>query len=513
MQSLIHDAFNWAKDKEILEIINNEKLYYSDKIIKINPYNISQERTILLTDEALYNLHKKKLKRRIPFSEISGITFSTTNNEFVIHGNDAEYDYYYISFDRNLLISLISKFYKKNTSKNLKICKVSDKSLKSYVTGKKEKKKDGAFSKMDEKFLISTDSFMTEYSSSFDIKHKNILNSISIEKSQNESKEKMTPKFIFSKIDSIKSVTLDDFQIIKIIGRSSFGKVYLVLHKATKTYYAMKSLKYEYLSNKNDIEEILVKKQTLQNLNNPFLVGVSFCFQTTDRVYFIMNLIEGENLTSYMRRNKNIDDFQVQFYAAIIGIVIDYLHKNGIDYIGLNTDSILIDKDGYLKISDFKMSKLFNLKTDNILYNETSEYKAPEILQANLCSNEADWWTYGVIIYELYFGIPPFFNENDNKLKELVIKNELKFPKKRIIGNSARELIKKLLVKDPNSRLGHGCGFEQIKNEEFFKDFDFEGLISKKIAIAFNASSNVLENNEFNLVFTYEDLINNKTNT
>ena len=273
----------------------------------------------------------------------------------------------------------------------------------------------------------------------------------------------------------------------------------------------MKSLKFEYLSNKNDIEEILEKKQILQNLNNPFLIGVVFCFQTADRVYFIMNLIQGENLTSYMRRNKNIDYFQVQIYAAIIGIVIDFLHKNGINYIGLNTDNILIDKDGYLKISDFKMSKLFNLKSDNLLYNETSEFKAPEILQTNLFNNEADWWTYGVIIYELFFGIPPFFGENDDKLKDSIIKNELKFPKNKKISDNAKELIKKLLIKNPNNRLGHEGGFEEIKNEEFFKDFHFDLLINKKIDIDFKSSVNVAENKEFKAEFTYEDLIHNKT--
>ena len=508
MEPVIHDRFNWVNDKDILEITNNENLYYSDKIQKVNSYNLSQERTIVLTDKALYNLHKKKLKRKIPFTEISGITFSTENNEFVIHGNDSEYDYYYISPDRNLLISLISKFYEKDTNKNLKICKVSDKSLKGYVTGKKEKKKDGSLSKMDEKCVISTDSFMTEYTSSFDIKHKNILNSLN-KKLQIES-DKISPKFIFSKIDSVKNVSLDDFQIIKIIGRGVFGKVYLVLYKVTKTYYVMKSLKFENLSNKNDVEEILLKKQILQNLNNPFLIGVVFCFQTGDRVYFIMNLIQGENLTSYMRKNKNLEDFQVQFYAAIIGIVIDTLHKNGINYIGLNTDNILIDKDGYLKISDFKMSNLFNLTSDNLLYEETSEFKAPEILQNNLNNCEADWWTYGVIIYELFFGVPPFFSEDDNKLKDLIIKNELKFPKNKKISNSAKELIKKLLIKDPYSRLGHANGFEEIKNEEFFKDFDFEGLINKKIAVSFKSSANVMENSESNVEFTYEDLINNK---
>ena len=141
MEELVYDNLKWAKDKEILSIINKEILYYSNKITKINHYNISQDRFIVLTDEALYNFHKKKLKRRIKYDQIRGITYSKQNIEFVIHGNDDEYDYYYQSNDRNLILRFIAKFYEEQNGKTIKICEVNEKTLKTYVTGKKEKKK------------------------------------------------------------------------------------------------------------------------------------------------------------------------------------------------------------------------------------------------------------------------------------------------------------------------------------------------------------------------------------
>ena len=143
MEVYVYDNLNWAKDKDILTKINNKEiLYYSNKIIKINHFNISQERILVLTDEALYNFQKKNLKRRIKYNQIRGITYSKLCKEFVVHGSDDEYDYLFQSSDRNLLISLIAKFYQEQTNGQiLKICEVNEKTLKNYVTGKKDKKK------------------------------------------------------------------------------------------------------------------------------------------------------------------------------------------------------------------------------------------------------------------------------------------------------------------------------------------------------------------------------------
>ena len=511
MEELVYDNLKWAKDKEILSIINKEILYYSNKITKINHYNISQDRFIVLTDEALYNFHKKKLKRRIKYDQIRGITYSKQNIEFVIHGNDDEYDYYYQSNDRNLILRFIAKFYEEQNGKTIKICEVSEKTLKTYVTGKKEKKKDKNFSKMDESKTINIKKFLEE-SAILDKK----MRTSSISVAEEEKIDDIVPveiksKIIFSKIDNISSVTLEDFKIIKIIGRGTFGKVYLVQYKNTKEYYAMKSIKKEFLVDENEIKSILIDKKILQNLNNPFLIGTRLCFTTNERIYFIMNLIQGQSLSEYMRINKNTKEDQVKIYAAIIGLTIDYLHKNGIKYRDIRPDNIIIEKTGYLKIADFKVSQLFKLKNKSLIIKETSEYLAPEIINTNEYKMESDWWTYGIIIYELLFDIPPYFNEDDKIIRDQIIKNELRFPKGANVSKGAKELIKKLLNNNPSSRLGHSKGFDEIKNQDFFKGWNFDNLYHKKLEINYKPPNvDFLKDKEKIIEVPYDDLINSK---
>ena len=257
----INDMLNWANDKEILSIINGEKLYYCDTISKINHYGMSQERSIILTDKALYNMKKRTLRRKIPYNLIRGITYSKLTYEFVIHGNDDEYDYEYISADRNLIICLIAIFYQNSTFKPIKICEVQEKSLKNYVTGKKEKKKDNSFSRMDQKFLIDTADFINKNISEIsDGNNKSRGETQNIYNSNNDKKRSNT---IFSKHKTIKTVSLEDFQIMKILGRGSFGKVSLVQYKATGEYYAMKSLKKDVLLDQDQVESTILEKKIL----------------------------------------------------------------------------------------------------------------------------------------------------------------------------------------------------------------------------------------------------------
>ena len=163
MEVVVFDTLKWAKDPDILKIIGKEILYYSNKVVKINHYNISQDRFLVLTDESLYNFQKKKLKRKIEYNKIQGITYSKISPElFVVHGNEVEYDYSFQSLERNLVIKLISKFFEEQTGKIIKICEVNEKTLKNYVTGKKEKKKDSSNTKMDLSKLIDTKKFLNE---------------------------------------------------------------------------------------------------------------------------------------------------------------------------------------------------------------------------------------------------------------------------------------------------------------------------------------------------------------
>ena len=277
------DMLNWNEDNEISDLLNGETIYYSDVITKINHYGLSQERQIILTNEALYNMKNKSLKRRLPYNDILGITFSNTSNEFVIHGNNSQYDYQYNSQDKNLIISIIIFFYDVQTNEPLKLCEVSEKTLKNFVTGKKEKQKDCTYTKMDNAYLIDTKIFQEAYmetlffggknytrhyseyysSTKKSMSNSNINNNNSINNNINNSINNIInsnhennylnttifdnsdnfdtdiPGTIFSKHKMAQKVNLNDFKIIKVMGRGAVGKVCLVQYKLTKEYFAM----------------------------------------------------------------------------------------------------------------------------------------------------------------------------------------------------------------------------------------------------------------------------------
>ena len=494
----VNDMLNWANDKEILSILKGETLYYCDSITKVNHYGMAQERSIILTDKALYNMKKRTFRRKMPYSIIRGITYSKLTYEFVVHGNDDEYDYQYISPERNLIICLMAIFYQNLNSKPLKICEVQEKSLKAFVTGKKEKKKDNSFSRMDTKFLIDTQEFI----------NKNIGEISDGKKQDNGKDDKKRSNTIFSKHQTIKTVSLDDFQVMKVLGRGSFGKVTLVQYKKTGEYYAMKSLKKDVLLDQDQVESTILEKKILQSLDHPFLVGMVFCFQTEERIYFVMPFVRGGELFQHLRASKFFPEDKVKFYSASIGLALDYLHSKGIIYRDIKPENILIGEDGYLKLIDFGMAKIVKNGEKATSFCGTPEYLAPEIITGEGHNSSADWWSFGILIFEMLCGIPPFYCENNEKMYELIMHAELKFPKKIPMSDEAKDLLKKLLIKKQNNRLGAQNGFAEIRTHPFFSGFDFDSLLSKKLTPPFIPKlSGKLDVGNFDEEFTSEDVV------
>ena len=492
----VSDNLNWANDKEILPILNGEKLYFSGMITKINHYGMSQERSIILTDKALYNMKKKSLRRKIAYTDIRGITYSKLTYEFVIHGNDDEYDYQYIHQDRNLIICFIAIFYQALAFKPIQICEVEEKTLKNYVTQKKEKKKDYSFSKMDPKFLIDTADFI-----------KQNLNEISANSEKDIKEEKKLRNTLFSRHKTVKSVELNDFQIIKVLGRGTFGKVCLVQYKPTKEYYAMKSLKKDVLLDMDQVQSTILEKKILQSLDHPFLVGMVFCFQTEERIYFIMPFIRGGELFQHLRTEKFFKEDKARFYAASMGLALEYLHNHGIVYRDIKPENILIGEDGYLKLIDFGMAKMLQGNEKATSFCGTPEYLAPEIITGEGHNRAADWWSYGILLFEMLCGIPPFYCENTERMYDLITNAELRFPKRIQVSDNAKDLIKKLLIKQQDKRLGVNKGFEEIKTHPFFQGFDFDALLAKKLEAPFiPVLKDSLDVGNFDEEFTSEDI-------
>ena len=298
---------------------------------------------------------------------------------------------------------------------------------------------------------------------------------------------------------------------MKILGRGAYGKVYLVYYKNDKEYYTMKSLKIENIDDDQQIYQCIENKK-IQNLDFPFLIDVSLCFITDDRVYFIMEFVHGEDLLTSIRLNEEkFDESQVKFYAVVLGLSLQYLHQNEIILKDLHLDNIIIDKDGYLKLINFKLGQLFNMKEESILMKETSEFLSPEVISSNSCRKVNDWWSYGIILYQLLFGIPPFYSNDDNEIRQQILNNELRFPKDNDISESAKDLLKLLLKKNPEERLGVSNGFDEIRNHKFFEGINFDDIINKKYEPDYKPEViNILKARENNVEFTYEDLINSK---
>jgi len=496
-----HDYLNFGSLKEIKLITKNETILFSDKLIKINRFGWSQERIILITENGIYNLKKKELKRRIPLQIILGITISKNSDEFVIHGNDIEYDYHYISAKRFEIIKIISIEYFKIFNKQINFCIMDDKDLSPYVTKKKEKHINPKFSRMKIDSCVDINQNYLECNSNSNLAKDN----------SNKDNEKEIMNYsntVFSNHKTVKNVKLEDFKILRVIGRGSFGKVCLVQYIPTNEIYAMKGLKKDVLIEQEQIENTLFEKEILQKIDYTFLCGLIFCFQTIERIYFVMPFLKGGELFQHLRKSRIFPENRVKFYAAQIGLALNYLHNKDIIYRDLKPENILMDENGYLKLTDFGMAQKLNKDEKAIAFCGTPEYLAPEILTGKGYDKTADWWSYGILIYEMLYGLPPFYKEDVDEMYSLIQKGNVKFPKKIQTSEEVKDLILKLLEKDPKNRLGNN-GFDEIRKHPFFNNLDFDEIENKKIPAPFIPQlNNNTDVQYFDEEFTNEEIAN-----
>ena len=414
------------------------------------------------------------MKRIIPLKIILGITINKLTDEFIIHGNEKEYDYYYISHNRNEIIATISSAYFEITKIKCKFSIINEKALKQYVTSKKDKKANPSFTRMRTDISSEIDDYI----------HKN---SSSIPSGSKRSTVSQRPKnnTVFSSHKTVKEVCLDDFKVLKVIGRGSFGKVCLVEYLPTHETYAMKSLKKDLLIEQEQIQNTLLEKEILQTIDYPLLCGLVFCFQTEERIYFVMPFLSGGELSQHLRKVKTFDEDKVRFYGAQIALALDYLHTKGIVYRDLKPENILMDEKGYLRLADFGMAKKLKDDEKAMSFCGTPEYLAPEIITMEGHDKNVDWWSFGILLFEMLCGLPPFYVENLDKMYEMIKSSSVKFPKRITLSDDTKDIINRLLEKDPKKRLGSQSGIEEIKRHPFFAGIDFDLIEQKKIPAPF----------------------------
>ena len=477
-----YDFLNLSKNYLIKSnITREEEIQFSDKIYKINKYNWKQERIIIITDKAIYNLKKDTLKRRIDLKALIGITISKNSEEFVLHCSHIDYDYHYTSPRIKTIIEIISKNYEALFDEELKLYELTDKYLNEYVTLKSEKEKQSKYTRMPKnQKRLNVKEYLFGNQSKTEINDKNNI--------------KIKPKF------NNTEVYYNDFEIIKVIGRGFVGKIILVKYKKDGKYYAMKMMRKDQIISQELENNILLEKNILIEAQCEFILSLSFFFQTPERLYFITPFIPGGDLYHKLKTDIFFTEELTKFYSAQIAIALQYLHDLGIAYRDLKPENILIDADGYIKLCDFGASIRLHGTEKDQNFAGSPEYASPEIINFKGHTVMSDWWSFGILIYEMLYGKTPFFSMDKDRMYDLITTGGISYPTylnledneeslEYNVSEEAKDLINKLLEKDPGARLGRE-GLEEIKNHPFFYYVNFDEIQKKRIKALFKPDIN-----------------------
>ena len=273
------------------------------------------------------------------------------------------------------------------------------------------------------------------------------------------------------------SIQLEDFENVKTLGQGSYGVVNLVRNKKNKQLYAVKAMDLMQIKEENILKRVDLEKSLLLKMEHPFIAKTIKYIKGEIYLYYIMEYVRGKELFDVMRDINLLNKKQTQFYSSSTLEVINYLHSHKIIYRDLKPENIMVLENGYIKFFDFGTVKEVNNNNNRTkTFIGTISYMAPEIFTGQGYSFPIDIWALGIMMYEFLCGKLPFGEdiEDPAEFYNTMINEKLTFPN-FIHDEAFKDLISKLLIKDPNKRL---CQYSKIRNHAFFKDFDWDKLIS-----------------------------------
>lgn len=277
-------------------------------------------------------------------------------------------------------------------------------------------------------------------------------------------------------IDWSKS-NMKDFELLGELGNGAFGTVRLCKHKTTGILFCVKILdraKVLYLKQR---EHILNERTIMFSVNHPFIVKLFCTSKSPAYLFFLMEFVAGGELFNYIRAEGQFNNKTAQLVSAEIILALQYLHNQDIIYRDIKPENLLVDHEGHLKLTDFGFAKHIEDKTKSMC--GTLDYMAPEILMAKGHGKPVDWWSLGILIYELLSGCPPFTTDKDCKhAVDVISQGRLEFPS--YFDPRAVDLIKRLLTLDPAARLGSHEDAEEIKRHPWFEGIDWAKIVRRE---------------------------------
>uniref|UniRef100_A0A3Q4MFK5 non-specific serine/threonine protein kinase n=1 Tax=Neolamprologus brichardi TaxID=32507 RepID=A0A3Q4MFK5_NEOBR len=273
------------------------------------------------------------------------------------------------------------------------------------------------------------------------------------------------------------------FQLLKVLGQGSYGKVFLVrkIRGVDRgQLYAMKVLKKATLKVRDRVRSKM-ERDILAEVNHPFIVKLHYAFQTEGKLYLILDFLRGGDLFTRLSKEVMFTEEDVKFYLAELALALDHLHSLGIIYRDLKPENILLDEEGHIKITDFGLSKEA-IDHDKRAYSfcGTIEYMAPEVVNRRGHTQSADWWSFGVLMFEMLTGSLPFQGKDRKETMALILKAKLGMP--QFLSPEVQSLLRALFKRNPANRLGAGPdGVEEIKRHRFFASIDWNKLYKKEV--------------------------------
>ncbi|KAL4772146.1 kinase-like domain-containing protein [Aspergillus nidulans var. acristatus] len=282
-----------------------------------------------------------------------------------------------------------------------------------------------------------------------------------------------------------RKMTTDDFEPLLCLGKGSFGTVLLVRHALTGKLYAQKQFKKASITvHKKLVEQTKTERAILESVNrHPFVVKLFYAFQDHERLYLVLEYAQGGELFTHLAMERMFDEDAAAFYMAEMVLALEHLHQNvGVIYRDLKPENCLLDREGHLLLTDFGLSKIAVDDDDRCNSSlGTIEYMAPEVIQGKPYGKACDWWSLGALGYDLLTGSPPFKANNHAKLQEKILKQKLVLP--YYLGPDAKDLLTRLLRKEPSKRLGYHMpkDLQTIKSHRFFRKIDWRALESRSL--------------------------------